>query len=115
MPEENDNQTEKVQETSGNETPNITEETPAEAQRRQFFTRRNAVIAFGLAAILVVLLASLTFITYRYGYADNYVKRQFVAKMAEIGVVFDADVFRLTVNPLQLELKNATFNDKLTG
>jgi translocation and assembly module TamB len=68
-----------------------------------------------LAAILVVLLASLTFVTYRYGYADNYVKRQFVAKMADIGIVFDADVFRLTVNPLRLELKNATFNDKLTG
>ncbi|HXH70339.1 MAG TPA: translocation/assembly module TamB domain-containing protein [Pyrinomonadaceae bacterium] len=115
MPEENDNQTEKIQETSENETPNVTEETPSEAQRRQFFTRRNAVIAFGLAAILIVLLASLTFVTYRYGYADNYVKQQFVAKMAEIGVVFDADVFRLTVNPLQLELKNATFNDKLTG
>jgi autotransporter translocation and assembly factor TamB len=68
-----------------------------------------------LAGILVVLLASLTFITYRYGYADNYVKRQFVAKMADIGIVFDADVFRLSVNPLRLELKNATFNDKLTG
>ncbi len=115
MPEENDQQTEKIQETGENDPPIITEETPAEAQRRQFFTRRNAVIAFGLAAILVVLFVALTFIGYRSGYGDNYVKTQFVAKMAEIGVVFDADVFRLTVNPLQLELKNATFNDKLTG
>ena len=115
MPEENDNQTEKNQEISESETPNVTEETPAEAQRRQFFTRRNAAVAFGLIAILGVLLVSLIFVTYRNGYADNYVKRQFVAKMADIGVVFDADTFRLTINPLQLELKNATFNDKLTG
>ncbi len=115
MPEENDNQTEKIQENGESETPNGSEETPAEVHRRQFFSRRNAVIAFGLIAILGVLLVALIFVSYRNGYADNYVKRQFVAKMADIGVVFEANVFRLTVNPLQLELKNATFNDKLTG
>lgn len=115
MPEENDGQTEQIQDAGENPTPNAADEMPAEAERRRFFTRRNAVIGFGLAAILGVLLAALLFIGYRGGYADNYVKQQFVDKMAEIGVVFDADVFRLTVNPLELELKNATFNDKLTG
>ena len=28
---------------------------------------------------------------------------------------FEADVFRVTVNPLELELKNATFTDRVTG
>jgi translocation and assembly module TamB len=80
-----------------------------------FFTRRNALFAVGLTAVLAVLLVLLVTVSYRYGVFDNYIKAQFVAKMAEIGIVFDADVFRVTVTPLQLELKNATFNDKITG
>jgi hypothetical protein len=35
--------------------------------------------------------------------------------MADIGIDFDADVFRVTVAPLTLELKNATFNDRTSG
>ena len=83
--------------------------------RRRYFTRRNAVITAALTAILIVLLSVLSVVFYRYGVFDSYVKTQFVAKMADIGIVFDADVFRLTVNPLELELKNATFNDRLSG
>lgn len=66
-------------------------------------------------AILLVVGAVLTVVFYRYGVFDNYLKTQFVARMAEIGIDFDADVFRVTVNPLQLELKNATFNNRTTG
>ncbi|MFN0278708.1 MAG: translocation/assembly module TamB domain-containing protein [Pyrinomonadaceae bacterium] len=84
-------------------------------RRRRFFTRRNTMIVAGLAAVLIVLLGLLSVVTYRYGVYDNYVKNQFVAKMADIGIVFSADVFRVTVNPLELELKNATFNDKVSG
>ena len=62
---------------------------------------------------MLVVLFSVVF--YKYGVFDNYLKTQFVAKMADIGIVFSADVFRVTVNPLELELKNATFNDKITG
>lgn len=83
--------------------------------RRRYFTRRNSLIAAGLLAILIVLLSVLSVVFYRYGVFDNYVKTQFVAKMADIGIVFDAEVFRLTVNPLELELKNATFNDRVSG
>ncbi len=82
---------------------------------RRVFTRRNAVISVALVAIMGLLISLLSVVFYRYGVLDNYVKTQFVTKMADIGVVFDADVFRLTVNPLELELKNATFNDRVTG
>src|SRR6187431_2814264 len=82
---------------------------------RRYFTRRNAALAFGVVAILGVLLALLTIVSYRTGIIDNYIKTQFVAKMADIGMVFDAEVFRVTVDPLDLELKNATFSDKVTG
>ncbi len=86
-----------------------------QSPRRRYFTRRNIAMALGLTAILGILASLLLVVVYRYGVFDNYIKAQFVAKMADIGVVFDADVFRLTVNPLELELKNATFNDRLTG
>ncbi len=86
-----------------------------EPERRRYFTRRNSVMAIGGLALLLVILAAFTVVLYRYGVFDNYVKTQFVAKMEEIGIVFDADVFRVTVAPLQLELKNATFNDRVSG
>lgn len=93
-------------------------ETPEETSvrvRRRVFTRRNSLIGVGLIAILAVLLSLLSVVSYRYGVFDPYVKAQFVAKMAEIGMDFDADVFRVTINPLELELKNATFTDRVTG
>ena len=84
-------------------------------QRRRYFTPRNVGIAAALAGILAVLVALFVVVSYRYGVIDNYIKAQFVARMAEMGIVFDADVFRVTVTPLQLELKNATFNNRETG
>jgi len=83
--------------------------------RRRYFTRRNSVLVVGLIAILGALLSLLLLVTYKYGVFDSYIKAQFVSKMSDIGIVFDADTFRITVNPLELELKNATFNDRITG
>jgi translocation and assembly module TamB len=80
-----------------------------------FFTRRNAVIALGAAGVLAVLIALFTVVGYRTGLFDTYIKAQFTARMAEMNLVFDADVFRVTVAPLRLELRNATFNDRISG
>src|SRR6185369_15464873 len=113
MSEENNNQTEQTEELEPQETGGG-EISPA-PRRRRYFTRRNAVLSSGVLGILLVLVTILVVAFYRYGVFDNYVKAQFVAKMESIGVVFSADTFRLTVAPLQLELKNATFNDKITG
>ncbi|MEO7538403.1 MAG: translocation/assembly module TamB domain-containing protein [Pyrinomonadaceae bacterium] len=82
---------------------------------RTYFTRRNVALSLAIIAIFGILLALLTIVSYRTGAFDSYIKTQFVTKMAEIGMVFDADVFRVTVNPLEVELKNATFKDRLTG
>ncbi len=84
-------------------------------KRRRFFNRRNGLIALILSASLFIILALVGTVTYRYGVVDNYVKDQFRAALSDMGVVFDADAFRLTVNPLQLTLENATFNNKKTG
>lgn len=113
MPEEN-NQSE-IEPTTESSIENPAPETASPPRRRRIFTRRNAGISVGVIALGAILLALLTVVVYRYGYADSYVKNQFVAKMDEIGVNFTADKFNLTVAPLQLHLENATFNDKLTG
>lgn len=84
-------------------------------RRRRLLTRRRLVILVGVIAGLALVAFLLTVVLYRYGVYDSYIKAKFVAKMDEIGVVFDADVFRLTVTPLELELKNATFSDRITG
>ncbi len=111
MAEENEKTAEKT-ESPENST---AKEIAPQQRRRRFLSRRNAGISFGVIAVGAVLLALLIVVVYRYGYFDNYVKNQFVVKMDEIGVNFSADTFRLTVAPLRLELKNATFNDKVTG
>ena len=84
-------------------------------KRRRFFTRRNGVIAAVVLAAAAFLVVLFSFIIYRSGVFNNYVKTQFVTKMMDIGIDFKSDVFRVTVNPLELELKNATFNDRISG
>lgn len=101
---------------SENENENSEPQEPSpQEKRRRFFTRRNTMIVAVVGLVLVILVGLLSIVGYRYGVLDNYVRAQFVTKMADIGVVFDADVFRLTVNPLELELKNATFTDRISG
>ncbi len=117
MSEENENnQTEEIQDAEIETTyeDEIEEDSSGETSRG-FFNRRNGLIALGIVSLLAVGIALLVTVSYKYGVFDNYIKQQFVATMADIGVVFDADVFRLTINPLQLHLENATFNDKKTG
>lgn len=93
------------------------EGSPEEEQpkSRRFLTRRNALLfAVGLGVVIVVL-GLLSVVLYRYGTLDSIIKAQFVEKMNYMGVDFTADVFRVTLNPLQLHLENATFTNQATG
>ena len=109
MPEEN---TEQIDDETAEEP---VADKPRARFRRSFFTRRNLVVILGLSLVITGLAAIITVVLYRNGVADQYVKDQFTAKMERIGIVFDAEDFRLTLSPLELELKNATFNDKISG
>ncbi|MEP7149206.1 MAG: hypothetical protein ABI857_10010, partial [Acidobacteriota bacterium] len=100
MPEEQN----ELREESEGSPPEEKDEGVAEKRRRRYFTRRNAVLTTAFAAILVVLVFVLSVAFYRYGVFDNYVRTQFVAKMADIGVVFEADVFRVRAQPRELLL-----------
>ena len=91
---------------------------PAAAEspvKRKFFARkrlRSVLIAVG---VFVLLLGIFSVVLFRSGAVDSVVKNQFREKMEYMGIVFDADVFRLNISPLELELKNATFNDRISG
>ena len=110
MDEENVNQPEPEESAAPEE--KTLPEAPA---RRSFFTRRNFFAAFAALVALVAVLLLAGYLTVRFGYLDSYIKTQFITKMDEIGINFSADTFRTTLSPLTLELKNATFNNKLTG
>jgi translocation and assembly module TamB len=109
LEQENGVPTEPTKPASGDET------NTSRRKRRTFFNRRNGLMVLVGAAALALFLALFVTVTYRYGVIDGYIKAQFTAKMADIGIVFEAEVFRVTVNPLALELRNATFVDRFTG
>jgi hypothetical protein len=90
------------------------EEMP-ERRPRRFFTRRRVTITAAVISVTLVLVAILSVVLYQGGAFDTYLRNKFRDRMAEMGIVFDADVFRVTAAPLALELRNATFNDKITG
>ncbi len=83
--------------------------------KRRFTPPRAFVIILAGAVISLLLISLLSVGLYRFGVFDDYIRVKFRTKMADIGITFDADVFRVAASPLELNLKNATFNDKLTG
>jgi len=102
MPE---NEIEKSQEAS--------DATPVKRRKRLSARNLGLVGVVIAAAFLLTLLVGI--VAYWFGFFDGYVKDQFTAKMADIGVVFTADKFVLTASPFELNIENATFNDRLTG
>lgn len=90
------------------------EEIP-ERRQRPFFTRRRVFVTTAVISITLILVAILSVLLYRGGVFDTYLRDKFRARMADMGIVFDAEVFRVTASPLALEMHNATFTDKVTG
>lgn len=90
------------------------EDSPSENPRR-YFTRRRVLTAGVVLALGLILASVLTVVLYEAGTFDSFVRTRFRERMLEMGIEFDADVFRVTASPLALEMRNATFTDKLTG
>ena len=112
MPEEEVEHGEGAQRTEKN---NNNSDDVVKVSRRRLLSRRNIGLFVGGLAAVVILFFAIVYLTYRAGVFDPYIKSQLVAKLSGMGMTFDADVFRVTANPLEVELKNATFIDKLTG
>ncbi len=90
-------------------------EIPEADAKKSVFSSRNLFVFLGVSAVSLILISLITYGLYRFGVFDRYIKDQFVAKMEEIGVEFKAETFRVAASPLELVLREATFNDKLTG
>lgn len=87
----------------------------ANPPRRWLLSRRKLLLVLASFAVPAMIVAILAVALYRYGAYDSYIKSQFVEKLNYMGLDFSADVFRVTASPLELELKNATFNNRKTG
>ncbi|MEO7658764.1 MAG: hypothetical protein ABIV48_04035, partial [Pyrinomonadaceae bacterium] len=100
------------EDTKNEEVEEIVEKVPPKSR---FTPPRAFVIILAGAVISLLLISLLSVGLYRFGVFDDYIRTKFRVKMADIGITFDADVFRVAASPLELTLRNATFTDKLTG
>ena len=77
--------------------------------------RRKLLTMLGIGALAVVAVCVTVFVLYRVGVFDGYIKGQLTSKLDQIGIAFEPESFRVTASPMTLEVRNATFKDKLTG
>ncbi len=76
---------------------------------------RIVLLVLGGIAATLLFVALVAVIVYRSGYANDYVKESFTARLSEMGIAFSAEAFDLKASPLELHIREAVFNDKLTG
>lgn len=89
------------------------QESPREPRR--LFSLRNVGVALGVSLGSVLVFLAIIYGLYRFGTFDSYIKDQFVTKLDEIGIRFTANKLQVAASPLELVLKDATFEDKITG
>jgi len=76
---------------------------------------RIALLALGGIAASLLFVALMGVVLFRSGYASSYAKDAFTARLSEMGIAFSAEAFDLKASPLELHIREAVFNDKLTG
>lgn len=83
-------------------------------KRRSSLGRTLAKVAglFGVSTLVVLLVV---YGLYRGGVFDNYIKGEFVKKLNESGIKFEARNFGVTASPLQLVIDDANFTNAATG
>ncbi len=91
------------------------EQAEKKTEGRRFFTRRRMLSALVAGLGVSVLLFLVLAVLYKTGATDSYIRGEFAAKMDRMGIAFDAGTFRVTLSPLELELKDAVFTNKATG
>ncbi|HMT07314.1 MAG TPA: hypothetical protein PKA82_04865, partial [Pyrinomonadaceae bacterium] len=89
-------------------------EEEATPKRRSSLGRTLAKIAglFGVSTLVVLIVI---YGLYRGGVFDDYIKKEFVNKLKESGVNFEARNFNVKASPLELIIDDATFTNAATG
>ncbi|HKO98419.1 MAG TPA: translocation/assembly module TamB domain-containing protein [Pyrinomonadaceae bacterium] len=86
-----------------------------QGRRRRFLNRRNLVIATIAAAIGVVALILLIFLSYRLGYVDSYVASQIKRTFANYGIRAEIREFHTAFTPQTVEMLGLELYDAQTG
>ena len=102
----------KIENQSGEDNPEGGANTPPARPRP---VRRTLLTMLGIGALAVLAVGITVFVLYRVGVFDGYIKGQLTSKLDQIGIAFEPESFRVTASPMTLEMRNATFRDKLTG
>ncbi|HVQ37827.1 MAG TPA: translocation/assembly module TamB domain-containing protein [Pyrinomonadaceae bacterium] len=86
-----------------------------QGRRRRFLNQRNLLIATVAAAIGVVALILLIFISYRLGYVDRYVAVQIKETFAKYGIRAEIKEFHAGFPPQTVEMSGVELFDAQTG
>jgi translocation and assembly module TamB len=86
-----------------------------QGRRRRFLNRRNLVIATIAAAIGIVALILLVFLSYRLGYIDRYVAAQIKDTFAKYGIRAEIKEFHTAFTPQTVEMLGVELYDAQTG
>ncbi|MDQ2974738.1 MAG: translocation/assembly module TamB domain-containing protein [Acidobacteriota bacterium] len=86
-----------------------------QGRRRRFLNQRNLVIATIAAAVGVVALILLIFLSYRLGYVDRYVAVQIKNTFATYGIRAEIKEFHTAFTPQTVEMLSVELYDAQTG
>ncbi len=76
------------------------------------FKNRNSIIAL----VVFFIIAGIGFFAFaKLNVGNNLIKSQVVNSLDEMGIVFEADSFRMPLFPTKFEIANARFTNKKTG
>ncbi len=90
------------------------DEDKATPKRRSSLGRTLAKVA-GLFGVSTLILLLVIYGLYRGGVFNNYIKGEFVKKLNDSGVKFEARNFNVSASPLELVLDDANFTNAATG
>src|ERR1044071_1928231 len=91
------------------------EKKPPIRRRWYQFTRRHAVLATTIAAIVALVVILLAIFLYRLGFVDRYVAGQIKETFANYGIRAEIGDFHASFPPKTVEMDDVELYDSLTG
>ncbi len=90
-------------------------EKPSLARRWRYFTRRHAILAGLIIAVVAIVLVLLGFFLYRLGYVDRYIANQIKRTFANYGIRAEIREFHADIPPQTVKMSGVELFDAQTG
>jgi translocation and assembly module TamB len=90
-------------------------EKPSVARRWRYFSRRHAILAGLIIAVVVIFVILLAFFLYRLGYVDRYIANQIKQTFANYGIRAEIREFHADVPPQTVKMSGVELYDAGTG